>query len=157
MRPNNRYFTGLSQPIKFIYLFVGVEFSDRMVTIDQKQIKLQIWDTGGAERYGFITRSYYRGAAGALLVYDITHRNTFKRLTTWLKDTKSYSSSNMTIMLIGSKSDLDTRREVQPSVVRLGLSVIPNLCRLLGGGVCQTTWINIHGNLCQDCSQCGRG
>ena len=128
-----------------------------MVTIDQKQIKLQIWDTPGMENFRSITRSYCRDATGALLVYDITRRDTFERLTTWLEDARSYSSYHMTILLIGNKSDLDTRREVQPSEVRLGLLVIPSLCRLLGGGVCQTTWINIHGNLCQDHSQCGRG
>ena len=90
-----------------------------MITIDQKQIKLQIWDTAGQESFRSITRSYYRGAAGALLVYDITRRDTFEHLTTWLEDARSYSSSHMTIMLIGNKSDLDTRREVQPSEVRL--------------------------------------
>ncbi|KAI6650237.1 Ras-related protein Rab-2 [Oopsacas minuta] len=96
-------------------LTIGVEFGARMITIDQKQIKLQIWDTAGQESFRSITRSYYRGAAGALLVYDITRRETFEHLTTWLEDARSYSSSHMTIMLIGNKSDLDTRREVQHS------------------------------------------
>lgn len=60
-----------------------------------------------------ITRSYYRGAAGALLVYDITRRETFNHLTTWLEDARQHSNSNMVIMLIGNKSDLDSRREVK--------------------------------------------
>merc|ERR1711887_520527 len=55
-------------------LTIGVEFGARMITIDNKQIKLQIWDTAGQESFRSITRSYYRGAAGALLVYDITRR-----------------------------------------------------------------------------------
>ena len=79
-------------------LTIGVEFDARMINIDQKQviffkifeflenfqIKLQIWDTAGQESFRSITRSYYRGAAGALLVYDITRRDTFNHLTTWL-------------------------------------------------------------------------
>ncbi|XP_038509509.1 ras-related protein Rab-2A-like isoform X1 [Canis lupus familiaris] len=94
-------------------LTIGVEFGARMITIDGKQIKLQIWDTAGQESFRSITRSYYRGAAGALLVYDITRRDTFNHLTTWLEDARQRSNSNMVIMLIGNKSDLESRREVK--------------------------------------------
>mmetsp|Transcript_34465 Transcript_34465/g.109710 ORF Transcript_34465/g.109710 Transcript_34465/m.109710 type:complete len:162 (-) Transcript_34465:542-1027(-) len=83
-----------------------------MITLDGKQIKLQIWDTAGQESFRSITRSYYRGAAGALLVYDITRRETFNHLTSWLDDARTHSNSNMTIMLIGNKSDLEPRRAV---------------------------------------------
>lgn len=93
-------------------LTIGVEFGARMITIDNKQIKLQIWDTAGQESFRSITRSYYRGAAGALLVYDITRRETFNHLTSWLDDARQHSNSNMTIMLIGNKSDLEPRRAV---------------------------------------------
>merc|ERR1712226_894021 len=85
-------------------LTIGVEFGARMVNIDNKQIKLQIWDTAGQESFRSITRSYYRGAAGALLVYDITRRETFDHLATWLDDARQHSGSNMVIMLIGNKS-----------------------------------------------------
>lgn len=86
-------------------LTIGVEFGARMINIDQKQvclkshfefefkkfqIKLQIWDTAGQESFRSITRSYYRGAAGALLVYDITRRDTFNHLTTWLGMCRSH-------------------------------------------------------------------
>lgn len=94
-------------------LTIGVEFGARMITIDSKQIKLQIWDTAGQESFRSITRSYYRGAAGALLVYDITRRDTFNHLANWLKDCREYANSNMAIMLIGNKSDLEARREVK--------------------------------------------
>lgn len=94
-------------------LTIGVEFGARMISIDGKQIKLQIWDTAGQESFRSITRSYYRGAAGALLVYDITRRETFNHLATWLEDARQHSSSNMVIMLIGNKSDLESRRDVQ--------------------------------------------
>ncbi|XP_055356585.1 ras-related protein Rab-2A [Paramacrobiotus metropolitanus] len=94
-------------------LTIGVEFGARMITIAGKQIKLQIWDTAGQESFRSITRSYYRGAAGALLVYDITRRDTFDHLTNWLEDARQHSSSNMVIMLIGNKCDLESRREVK--------------------------------------------
>ena len=84
-------------------LTIGVEFGARMINIEGKQIKLQIWDTAGQEAFRSITRSYYRGAAGALLVYDITRRDTFNHLTTWLEDARQHSNSNMVIMLIGNK------------------------------------------------------
>ena len=88
-------------------LTIGVEFGARMVNIDNKQIKLQIWDTAGQESFRSITRSYYRGAAGALLVYDITRRETFDHLASWLEDARQHANPNMTIMLIGNKSDLN--------------------------------------------------
>merc|ERR1712241_600350 len=93
-------------------LTIGVEFGARMITIDGKQIKLQIWDTAGQESFRSITRSYYRGAAGALLVYDITRRETFQHLSRWLEEARQHSNSNMVIMLIGNKSDLEVKVEV---------------------------------------------
>jgi len=83
-----------------------------MITIDKKQIKLQIWDTAGQESFRSITRSYYRGAAGALLVYDITRRETFTHLTSWLEESRQHASPNMTIMLIGNKCDDEEKRAV---------------------------------------------
>ncbi|KAH9568085.1 hypothetical protein CY35_03G059200 [Sphagnum magellanicum] len=93
-------------------LTIGVEFGAQMITIDNKPIKLQIWDTAGQESFRSITRSYYRGAAGALLVYDITRRETFNHLASWLEDARQHANSNMTIMLIGNKCDLAHRRAV---------------------------------------------
>ncbi|KAF9359039.1 Ras- protein Rab-2A [Mortierella sp. AD094] len=93
-------------------LTIGVEFGARFVSVAGKQIKLQIWDTAGQESFRSITRSYYRGAAGALLVYDITRRDTFKHLTTWLEDARQHANANTTIMLIGNKSDLESKRAV---------------------------------------------
>jgi Ras-related protein Rab-2A len=95
-------------------LTIGVEFGARMVSIDGKQVKLQIWDTAGQESFRSITRSYYRGAAGALLVYDVTRRETFAHLASWLEDARQHANPSMTIMLIGNKSDLSHRRQVTP-------------------------------------------
>lgn len=75
-------------------------------------IKLQIWDTAGQESFRSITRSYYRGAAGALLVYDITRRDTFQHLGRWLEEAKQHAHENMVILLIGNKNDLEHRRAV---------------------------------------------
>eukprot|EP01108_Squamamoeba_japonica_P003494 TRINITY_DN2834_c0_g2_i3.p1 TRINITY_DN2834_c0_g2~~TRINITY_DN2834_c0_g2_i3.p1 ORF type:complete len:177 (-),score=55.27 TRINITY_DN2834_c0_g2_i3:72-602(-) len=93
-------------------LTIGVEFGARLVNIDGQQIKLQIWDTAGQESFRSITRSYYRGAAGALLVYDITRRETFNHLQTWLEDARQHANPEMTIILIGNKVDLEHRRAV---------------------------------------------
>ena len=93
-------------------LTIGVEFGARLINIQEKNIKLQIWDTAGQESFKSITRSYYRGAAGALLVYDITRRDTFTHLTRWLEEVRQNGNPDMTIMLIGNKSDLDARRQV---------------------------------------------
>jgi len=94
-------------------LTIGVEFGSRTMNLkDGKQVKLQIWDTAGQEKFRSITRSYYRGAAGALLVYDITRRETFDHLTTWLEDCRKFSHGNVVIMLIGNKSDLNEKRVV---------------------------------------------
>jgi len=93
-------------------LTIGVEFGSRTVTIDGNQIKLQIWDTAGQEKFRSITRSYYRGTTGALLVYDITRRETFDHLTEWLEDCRKYSNPNMVVMLIGNKCDLEEKRQI---------------------------------------------
>jgi len=93
-------------------LTIGVEFGSRTIMIDGNQVKLQIWDTAGQEKFRSITRSYYRGASGALLVYDITRRETFEHLTSWLEDCRKCSSNNIVIILVGNKSDMDASRQV---------------------------------------------
>jgi len=93
-------------------LTIGVEFGSRTVTIENNPVKLQIWDTAGQEKFRSITRSYYRGTTGALLVYDITRRDTFEHLAEWLEDCRKYSNSNITIMLVGNKADLEEKRVV---------------------------------------------
>jgi len=93
-------------------LTIGVEFGARMINIDGKQIKLQIWDTAGQESFRSITRSYYRGAHGALLVYDISRRETFNHLKSWLAEVQEHSNKEMIIMLIGNKNDLEHKRAI---------------------------------------------
>ncbi|KAL7668465.1 hypothetical protein ACOME3_009167 [Neoechinorhynchus agilis] len=92
---------------------IGVEFGTRIVDIAGQKIKLQIWDTAGQERFRAVTRSYYRGAAGALMVYDITRRNTFTHLVSWLSDARALTNPNTVIVLIGNKSDMISERVVR--------------------------------------------
>ncbi|CAA7027346.1 unnamed protein product [Microthlaspi erraticum] len=93
-------------------LTIGAEFGARMINIDNKPIKLQIWDTAGQERFRSVVRSYYRLGAGALLVYDITRRETFNHVASWLEDARQHANANMTIMLVGNKCDLSRKRAV---------------------------------------------
>jgi len=92
---------------------IGVEFGTRIIDVKSKKIKLQIWDTAGQERFRAVTRSYYRGAAAALLCYDITRRATYNHLASWLTDARNLTHPSTIILLIGNKCDMDSAREVQ--------------------------------------------
>lgn len=85
---------------------IGVEFATRSLNVEGKVIKAQIWDTAGQERYRAITSAYYRGAVGALLVYDVTRHVTFENVERWLKELRNHTDSNIVVMLVGNKSDL---------------------------------------------------
>jgi len=91
---------------------IGVEFATRSIQTDGKTIKAQIWDTAGQERYRAITSAYYRGAVGALLVYDIAKNVSFKNVERWLAELRDNAAANIVIMLVGNKSDLRHLREV---------------------------------------------
>ncbi len=92
---------------------IGVEFATKTVRIDDnKLVKAQIWDTAGQERYRSIASSYYRGAVGALLVYDITDRNSFNHVPMWLKEVEESAEKDCLIMLVGNKTDLEDQRTV---------------------------------------------
>ncbi|KAM9985084.1 hypothetical protein ACTFIY_009502 [Dictyostelium cf. discoideum] len=94
---------------------IGVEFGSRSININDKQIKLQIWDTAGQEKFRSITRAYYRGAVCAMIVYDITRRDSFESLNSWLTDCRKFSSCDVTTVLIGNKADLEANRQVSTS------------------------------------------
>lgn len=81
----------------------------------QKHMKLSLWDTAGQETYKSITRSYFRGASGALLVFDITRRSTFLSATSWLRDLRQIAEDGIVIVLVGNKSDLASASTVLPS------------------------------------------
>ncbi|EOY05072.1 hypothetical protein QUC31_016957 [Theobroma cacao] len=91
---------------------IGVEFQTQSVEIDGKDVKAQIWDTAGQERFRAVTSAYYRGAFGALLVYDISRRATFDNVARWLDELNSHSDTTVARMLVGNKCDLENIREV---------------------------------------------
>ena len=80
--------------------------------VQGKKVKLQIWDTAGQERFKNITASYYRGGNGVLVVYDITDRDSFENLNSWLIEIEKNASKNVYKLLIGNKSDLEDKRKV---------------------------------------------
>eukprot|EP01057_Protomagalhaensia_wolfi_P001152 Protomagalhaensia_wolfi_Nauph_80__1151@NODE_167_length_3356_cov_74_031957_g125_i0_p2_GENE_NODE_167_length_3356_cov_74_031957_g125_i0NODE_167_length_3356_cov_74_031957_g125_i0_p2_ORF_typecomplete_len214_score16_62Ras/PF00071_22/5_9e65Roc/PF08477_13/1_3e29Arf/PF00025_21/5e19GTP_EFTU/PF00009_27/1_4e07SRPRB/PF09439_10/2_2e06MMR_HSR1/PF01926_23/1_7e06RsgA_GTPase/PF03193_16/0_019RsgA_GTPase/PF03193_16/0_21Gtr1_RagA/PF04670_12/6_8e06FeoB_N/PF02421_18/5e05AAA_22/PF13401_6/0_002AAA_22/PF13401_6/2_4e03Sep len=91
---------------------IGVEFATKSVNTEGKVIKAQIWDTAGQERYRAITSVYYRGALGALLVYDISKRQSFTNVDRWLRELRDHADQNIVILLVGNKSDLKHIRAV---------------------------------------------
>lgn len=97
---------------------LGVEFACRTIVAENKHIKVQIWDTAGQERYKAITTAYYRGAVGALLVYDITRTNSFENVGRWLEELREHASPDLEVMLVGNKCDLKNLRCVKTEDAR---------------------------------------
>ncbi|KAK1350613.1 RAB GTPase-like [Heracleum sosnowskyi] len=91
---------------------IGVEFQTKTLVLDKKTVKAQIWDTAGQERYRSVTSAYYRGAVGAMLVYDMTKRQSFDHVAGWLDELRAHADKNIVIMLIGNKCDLGSLRAV---------------------------------------------
>ncbi len=91
---------------------IGVDFKIKTFDIDEKKIKMQIWDTAGQERFKNIIASYYRGAHGILLIYDVTDKDSFKNLSNWLIEIEKNSSKQVLKVLIGNKTDLEDKRVV---------------------------------------------
>ena len=91
---------------------IGVDFKIKTFDIDEKRIKMQIWDTAGQERFKNIIASYYRGAHGILLIYDVTDKDSFKNLSNWLIEIEKNSSKNVLKVLIGNKTDLEDKRVI---------------------------------------------
>ena len=92
---------------------VGVEFGSKIIKKLDKSIKLQIWDTAGQERYKSITNAYYKGSKGAFVVYDISRKSTFENVDKWINELKENATEDVHIMLVGNKTDLEDKREVQ--------------------------------------------
>eukprot|EP01015_Nassula_variabilis_P032264 TRINITY_DN7475_c0_g3_i1.p3 TRINITY_DN7475_c0_g3~~TRINITY_DN7475_c0_g3_i1.p3 ORF type:complete len:115 (-),score=29.27 TRINITY_DN7475_c0_g3_i1:60-404(-) len=86
---------------------VGVEFGAKEYKVQGKLINAQIWDTAGQERFRAITAAYYKGAQGAIVVYDITRKSTFGLLDKWIDDFRAYAGEEPVILIIGNKCDLE--------------------------------------------------
>lgn len=89
---------------------IGVEFASKIVKVGtqgrRRRIKLQLWDTAGTERFRSVSRSYYRGAAGAILVYDVSSHNSFQELPTFLNDARALASPHLSVLVAGNKVDV---------------------------------------------------
>lgn len=94
-------------------LTIGVDFGSRIIDIGNEKIKLQIWDTAGQESFRSIARSYYRDAAGCLLVFDVTRKESFAHLEKWLQETRQFANPNIAITIVGNKADLNAKRVVR--------------------------------------------
>ncbi|KAK3043032.1 hypothetical protein RJ639_002600 [Escallonia herrerae] len=103
-----------SYDLSFKILLIGVDFKIKLFTVGGKRLKLTIWDTAGQEKFRTLTSSYYRGAQGIILVYDVTRRETFTNLSdVWAKELDLYSTSqNCVKMLVGNKVDRESKRVV---------------------------------------------
>jgi Ras-related protein Rab-11A len=91
---------------------VGVEFGSKLFIQQGHKIKAQIWDTAGQEKYKAITSAYYKGSKGALVIYDITQKETFANIEKWVNDLKCKGDPKITIIIIGNKSDLEEKRQI---------------------------------------------
>ena len=91
---------------------VGVEFGSKLFNIENHKVKAQIWDTAGQERYKSITNAYYKGALGALVVYDITRKETFNSVDRWISDLQAVADKKISILIIGNKCDLEDQRQI---------------------------------------------
>eukprot|EP00095_Tigriopus_kingsejongensis_P009942 snap_masked-scaffold981_size73921-processed-gene-0.3 protein:Tk09942 transcript:snap_masked-scaffold981_size73921-processed-gene-0.3-mRNA-1 annotation:"ras-related protein rab-10" len=91
---------------------IGIDFKIKTIELRGKKIKLQIWDTAGQERFHTITTSYYRGAMGIMLVYDITNAKSFDNIAKWLRNIQEHANEDVEKMILGNKCDMDERRVI---------------------------------------------
>ena len=92
---------------------IGVDFKVKTLEINNKKVKMQIWDTAGQERFRTVVSTYFRGAHGILLLYDVTNKDSFKNLENWLIEIEKNSSDKVLKILVGNKCDLSDDREIQ--------------------------------------------
>ncbi|XP_030839136.1 ras-related protein Rab-10 isoform X1 [Strongylocentrotus purpuratus] len=104
--------TGRASPYRDYQTTIGIDFKIKTVELNGKKIKLQIWDTAGQERFHTITTSYYRGAMGIMLVYDITQEKTFDNIAKWLRNIQEHANEDVEKMLLGNKCDMDDKRMI---------------------------------------------
>ncbi|CAD8061373.1 unnamed protein product [Paramecium primaurelia] len=91
---------------------IGVDLMEKNLDLNDKSIKMQIWDTAGQERFMVIVQSYFKGANGIFIIYDITNRESFNALLKWIEYSEKYANPGVLKMLVGNKSDLNGQRQV---------------------------------------------
>lgn len=97
---------------------IGVDFKIKTVDLEGKTVKLQIWDTAGQERFRTITSSYYRGAHGIIIVYDVTDQESFNNVKTWLQEIDRFGTAGVLKLLVGNKNDLTDKKVVDTEVAK---------------------------------------
>lgn len=97
---------------------IGVEFMTKLFDIDGNQVKLQIWDTAGQEKYRSVGKAYYRNAIGVLLVFSLTDHVSFEKLEEWISDVSQYCHPKAHMILVGNKSDLTDARTITQDEIR---------------------------------------
>jgi len=91
---------------------IGVDFAGKTIEVEGSKVRAQIWDTAGQERFKAVSSTYYRNAAAAMVIYDITNRKSFGNVPTWIKELRSLADHDVVIMMVGNKTDLDHLRAV---------------------------------------------
>lgn len=91
---------------------VGVEFKRKQITYNNESVKLTIWDTAGTERFRTITKNFYKGANGIVLVYDVSNQSSFDKISYWFNEIKENAKDSIPFILVGNKSDLDSESRV---------------------------------------------
>ena len=110
---------------------IGAAFLTQTVALNDTTVKFEIWDTAGQERYHSLAPMYYRGAAAAIVVYDITNRDTFQRAKQWVKELQRQGNPNIVIALAGNKSDLNSKRKVEPEEAESCAAQLRRSCRAI--------------------------
>ena len=97
---------------------IGVDFKLKNINVENKNVKLQIWDTAGQERFRTITTSYYKGAQAIIIVFDVTEKDSFDHVKTWMADIDKFAKENVMKVLVGNKCDLEERRAISGEQAR---------------------------------------
>jgi Ras-related protein Rab-11A len=118
---------------------VGVELSTKTYKINDKFVKVHLWDTAGQERYKSITSAYYKGAKGAMIVYDITRPETFNNVDKWFNEIREFGEKNVVLMMVGNKSDLTHLRAVETKTALDKAEMLSNVKLILGVPVMETS------------------
>ena len=114
---------------------IGVDFKVKTLELENKKIKMQIWDTAGQERFRNVISSYFRGANGIMLIYDVNNRDSFKSLENWLIEIEKNASENISKIIIGNNNDLEEEKEVKTEegeafAKRNGIQFIETSCKM---------------------------
>jgi small GTP-binding protein len=136
------------------YNFLGIDFKIKTVELRGKKIKLQIWDTAGQERFHTITTSYYRGAMGIMLVYDVANEKSFDNIVKWLRNIDEHANEDVEKMILGNKCDMEDKRQVMkergeavsPIYLSSPADTEPTVANFLAD--CKRTRSEIYGNFC---------